>query len=155
MTEKSALDNFDFSRGSFYPPTVITSVDTNDEIWQEEIFGPVVIVKKFREEEQGIALANACKYGLGAGIWTSDLSRAHRAADAIEAGLVWVNTHHRNDPSSPWGGMKDSGIGRENGSEAFEAYSQSKSVVFNTATAEESRVTDDWFGDRDSVKRYG
>ncbi|KAI9574754.1 aldehyde dehydrogenase domain-containing protein [Boletus coccyginus] len=155
MIGKSALDDFDFSRGSFYPPTVIVGVDTKDEIWQEEIFGPVITVKKFRDEEEGVALANACKYGLGAGIWTSDLSRAHRVADAIEAGLVWVNTHHRNDPSSPWGGMKDSGIGRENGVEAFEAYSQSKSVIFNTATAEESCVTDDWFADRSDVKRYG
>ncbi|KAH0839852.1 aldehyde dehydrogenase domain-containing protein [Lanmaoa asiatica] len=171
MTGTSALDDFDFSRGSFYPPTVITDVDTKDEIWQEEIFGPVVVVKKFREEEEGVALANACKYGLGAGIWTSDLSRAHRVADAIEAGVVWVNTHHRNDPSSPWGGMKESGIGRENGFEAFEACaycpsesrtrltriidSQSKSVILNTATAEESRATDDWFADRGDMTRYG
>ncbi|KAG9317385.1 Aldehyde/histidinol dehydrogenase [Chiua virens] len=155
MTEKSTLDNFAFSRGSFYPPTVITNVDIEDEIWQDEIFGPVVVVKKFCEEEEGVALANACKYGLGAGIWTSDLSRAHRVADAIEAGVVWVNTHHRNDPSSPWGGMKDSGIGRENGLEAFEAYTQSKSVILNTATAEESRVTDDWFANDSDVKRYG
>ena len=83
-------------------------------------------------------LANASKYGLGAGLWTQDLSRAHRVAGEIESGLVWVNTHHRNDPSSPWcvprlsffssepdssfrGGMKDSGIGRENGIEAFES----------------------------------
>lgn len=55
-----------------------------------------------QEEQEGIQLANACKYGLGAGIWTSDLSRAHRVAAEIEAGIVWVNTHHRNDPSSPW-----------------------------------------------------
>jgi len=155
MTGKSALDGFDFSKGSFYPPTVITDVDTEDEIWQEEIFGPAVVVKRFHEEEEGIALANDCKYGLGAGIWTSNLSRAHRVADAIEAGLVWVNTHHRNDPSSPWGGMKESGIGRENGIEVFEAYSQSKSVILNTATAEQSRVTDDWFAEHDDAKRYG
>ncbi|KAF8138389.1 aldehyde dehydrogenase domain-containing protein [Boletus edulis] len=155
MSGKSALDDFDFSRGSFYPPTVITNVNTKDEIWQEEIFGPVVVVNKFREEEEGVALANACKYGLGAGIWTCNLPRAHRVADAIEAGLVWVNTHHRNDPSSPWGGMKDSGIGRENGYEAFEAYSQSKSVIVNTATTEESRFTDDWFADGGGAKRYG
>ena len=65
--------------------------------------------------------ANNSKYGLGAGIWTQNLSRAHQVAAQIQSGLVWVNTHHRNDPSSPWGGMKDSGIGRENGVEAFEA----------------------------------
>ena len=65
--------------------------------------------------------ANDSKYGLGAGIWTQNLSRAHQVAAQIQSGLVWVNTHHRNDPSSPWGGMKESGIGRENGVEAFEA----------------------------------
>ncbi|KIK78237.1 hypothetical protein PAXRUDRAFT_164558 [Paxillus rubicundulus Ve08.2h10] len=155
MTTQSALDGFDFSRGSFYPPTVIENVDINDKIWQEEIFGPVVVIKKFHDEVEGIALANASKYGLGAGIWTTDLSRAHRVANAIEAGLVWVNIHHRNDPSSPWGGMKESGIGRENGIEALEAYSQSKSVIVHTATAEESRVSDDWFADGEDTKRYG
>ncbi|KIJ69983.1 hypothetical protein HYDPIDRAFT_23137 [Hydnomerulius pinastri MD-312] len=155
MTARSALDNFDFSRGSFYPPTVIADVDVTDELWQEEIFGPVVVVKKFHDEAEGIRLANASKYGLGAGVWTTDLSRAHRIADQIQAGLVWVNTHHRNDPSSPWGGMKESGIGRENGIEALEAYSQSKSVIINTATPEESRLNDDWFADICETKRYG
>jgi acyl-CoA reductase-like NAD-dependent aldehyde dehydrogenase len=68
-----------------------------------------------------VECANDSKYGLGAGIWTHNLSRAHQVAAQIQSGLVWVNTHHRNDPSSPWGGMKESGIGRENGVEAFEA----------------------------------
>jgi len=68
-----------------------------------------------------VECANNSKYGLGAGIWTQNLSRAHQVAAQIQSGLVWVNTHHRNDPSSPWGGMKESGIGRENGVEAFEA----------------------------------
>lgn len=66
-------------------------------------------------------LANNSRYGLGAGIWTQNLSRAHQVAAQLQSGLVWINTHHRNDPSSPWGGMKESGIGRENGIEAFEA----------------------------------
>ncbi|KAG6335110.1 hypothetical protein ID866_3979 [Astraeus odoratus] len=130
-------------------------VDVHDEIWQEEIFGPVVVVKKFKEEAEGIALANLSKYGLGAGVWTTDLSRAHRVANEIQAGLVWINTHHRNDPSSPWGGMKESGIGRENGIEALEAYSQSKSIIVNTATAEESRIQDDWFVGTGDEMRYG
>jgi acyl-CoA reductase-like NAD-dependent aldehyde dehydrogenase len=68
-----------------------------------------------------VELANHSQYGLGAGIWTQNLSRAHQVAAQLQSGLVWVNTHHRNDPSSPWGGMKESGIGRENGIEAFEA----------------------------------
>lgn len=121
MTGESGLDGFDFSKGSFFPPTVITGVSTKDDLWREEVFGPVVVVKKFKvrrilrraipitniamqDEADGVTLANACKYGLGAGIWTQDLSRAHRIAADIEAGLVWVNTHHRNDPSSPWYG---------------------------------------------------
>ncbi|KAI0700734.1 aldehyde dehydrogenase [Cytidiella melzeri] len=155
MTDKSRLDQFDFSQGAFFPPTVITNVSTEDDLWREEIFGPVVVVKKFASEEDGVSLANACKYGLGAGIWTQDLSRAHRVSEQIEAGLVWVNTHHRNDPSSPWGGMKDSGIGRENGLEAFEAYTQSKSTIINIASMEETRDIQDWFAESSTAKRYG
>ncbi|KAG7096716.1 hypothetical protein E1B28_004130, partial [Marasmius oreades] len=107
------------------------------------------------DETQGVELANASRYGLGAGIWTSDLSRAHRVAADIQAGLCWVNTHHRNDPSSPWGGMKESGIGRENGVEAFEAYTQSKSTIINIASTDEMRENDDWFAESSEVRRYG
>ncbi|OSX59171.1 hypothetical protein POSPLADRAFT_1151107 [Postia placenta MAD-698-R-SB12] len=155
LTGHSPLDGFDFSRGSFFPPTVITDISTEDDLWREEVFGPVVVVKRFSDEEEGVVLANACKYGLGAGIWTSDLSRAHRVAAEIQAGLVWVNTHHRNDPSSPWGGMKESGIGRENGIEALEAYSQAKSTIVNIASSEETREMQDWFAENDEEKRYG
>ncbi|KAF7970782.1 hypothetical protein HWV62_23054 [Athelia sp. TMB] len=192
LTGPAPLDGFNFSKGNFLPPTVITDVEVNDEIWQEEVFGPVVVVKRFKvcrsavkprvwvnfirfkNEQEGLALANASKYGLGAGIWTSDLSRAHRIAADIQAGLVWVNTHHRNDPSSPWcvlslhiighvwglntrsrGGMKESGIGRENGVEAYNAYSQSKSTIVNIAPAEETRKTDDWFAEVGAAQRYG
>ncbi|KAJ7248522.1 aldehyde dehydrogenase [Mycena rebaudengoi] len=155
LSGKSTLDGFDFESGSFYPPTVIIDIDTSDELWQEEIFGPVVVVKRFSTEGEAVALANDSKYGLGAGIWTQNLSRAHRIAAAVEAGLCWVNTHHRNDPSSPWGGMKESGIGRENGIEAYESYSQSKSVIINTAPSVESRVTDDWFAEDADNRRYG
>ncbi|KAF8897754.1 aldehyde dehydrogenase domain-containing protein [Infundibulicybe gibba] len=155
MFGMSELDGFDFSAGSFFPPTVITNVDIEDELWQEEIFGPVVVVKRFSTEVEGVALANASKYGLGASIWTTNLSRAHRVAAEIEAGICWVNTHHRNDPSSPWGGMKESGIGRENGIEALESYSQSKSTIINTATVEETRKVDDWFAEGSEGRRYG
>ncbi|KAH7887561.1 aldehyde dehydrogenase domain-containing protein [Phlebopus sp. FC_14] len=155
MIGRSTLDSFEFAQGSFYPPTVIAGVDTNDEVWQEEVFGPVVVVKNFKDEAEGLALANASKYGLGAGVWTTNLSLAHRVASEIQAGLVWVNTHHRNDPSSPWGGMKESGIGRENGIEALEAYSQTKSVIMNVAMPEESRIEDDWFAETGDTKRYG
>ncbi|PPR04034.1 hypothetical protein CVT24_010609, partial [Panaeolus cyanescens] len=155
MTGISELDGFDFSRGFFYPPTVITEIETSDELWQEEVFGPVVVVKRFESETEGVALANASKYGLGAAVWTTDLSRGHRVAAEIQSGLCWINTHHRNDPSSPWGGMKESGIGRENGLEAYNAYTQSKSVIVNTASSEETRKTDDWFSDSAQGQRYG
>ncbi|KAL5488191.1 hypothetical protein ACEPAI_6299 [Sanghuangporus weigelae] len=151
----SPLDNFDLSKGSFFAPTIITDIETTDELWQEEVFGPVIVVKKFSSEEEAIKLANDSKYGLGAGIWTCDLSRAHRVAEEIEAGLVWVNTHHRNDPSSPWGGMKQSGMGRENGLEAYESYTQSKSIIVNIASNEQSRVAGDWFAEEGSSRRYG
>ncbi|EMD40926.1 hypothetical protein CERSUDRAFT_80579 [Gelatoporia subvermispora B] len=156
LTDKSSLDGFDFSKGSFFPPTVITDVAIEDDLWREEVFGPVVVVQPFKDDTEGVILANACKYGLGAGIWTRDLFRAHQVASEIEAGIVWVNTHHRNDPSSPWGGMKESGIGRENGIEALEAYTQSKSTIINTASIEETRQAQDWFAEDDSAEtRYG
>ncbi|KAJ8468476.1 hypothetical protein ONZ45_g17228 [Pleurotus djamor] len=138
MSGPSPLDGYDLSKGSFFPPTVITDIDVEDTLWKEEIFGPVVVVKRFETEEEGIQLANASKV----------------AAD-IQSGLCWVNTHHRNDPSSPWGGMKESGIGRENGLEALHSYSQSKSIIINTATVEESRQSDDWFSEGAERKRYG
>ncbi|KAI0660816.1 aldehyde dehydrogenase [Cubamyces menziesii] len=156
LTGASPLDGYDFSQGAFFPPTVVADVPTEDDLWREEIFGPVVVVKRFSSEQEAVDLANGCKYGLGAGIWTQDLSRAHRVSAMIEAGLVWVNTHHRNDPSSPWGGMKESGIGRENGLEAFEAYTQSKSTIVNIATVQETRSVQDWFAEEDETeKRYG
>ncbi|KAF8591484.1 aldehyde dehydrogenase [Ramaria rubella] len=154
MTGFSSLDGYDLSKGSFYPPTVIEDVATEDDLWQEEIFGPVVVVKRFKDDEEGIRLANLSRYALGAGIWTTNLSRAHRVASEIEAGLVWINCHHRNDPSSPWGGMKESGIGRENGIEALEQCH--KSIIVNCASADEIRQKEDWFAEDTQVqKRYG
>ncbi|KAG6903434.1 hypothetical protein C0995_005457 [Termitomyces sp. Mi166 len=154
LTGASPLDGFDYTHGSFLAPTIIEGVSYTDELWQEEVFGPVIVVQRFKDVEEGVAVANDCKYGLGAGIWTSNLARAHRVAADIQTGLCWVNTHHRNDPSSPWGGMKESGIGRENGIEAFESYSQSKSTIVNTSALEEMRK-DDWFSVSDTPRRYG
>ncbi|DBA03510.1 TPA: hypothetical protein N0F65_011411 [Lagenidium giganteum] len=134
--------------GYFYEPTVITNVTEDMEIVQEEVFGPVVVVYSFKDEQDGIRKANNSCYGLGAAVWSKDIKRAHRVADALDAGIVWLNDHHRNDPSSPWGGMKQSGIGRENGAEALRAYSQAKSVV--AAFGDEKF---DWFVN-DTV-RYG
>ncbi|KAL5641705.1 hypothetical protein ACGC1H_001994 [Rhizoctonia solani] len=155
LVSPSPLDAFPLSNGNFFPPTLVANVQPTDTLWTEEVFGPVVALAKFNGEEEGIRLANACKYGLGAGVWTRDVGRAVRVSREIEAGLVWVNAHHRNDPSSPWGGMKESGIGRENGIEAFESYSQSKSTIICTSTPDEMREKDDWFSEGDGERRYG
>jgi acyl-CoA reductase-like NAD-dependent aldehyde dehydrogenase len=97
-------------------------------IAQEEIFGPVVAAIRFHDEAAAIREANAIPFGLGAGVWTRDVRRAHRVAQAIRAGLVWINDYHRIDPASPWGGLKMSGFGRENGLEAIRHCTEVKSV---------------------------
>ena len=80
-------------------------------IVQQEVFGPVVVAYSFEDESDAIRLANDSPFGLAAAVWTRDIGRAHRVAENLDVGIVWINDHHRNDPSSPWGGMKDSGIG--------------------------------------------
>ncbi|KAJ5591838.1 uncharacterized protein N7459_002207 [Penicillium hispanicum] len=161
MSGKSPLDGFDLSSGSFYEPTILVSTDggggiTKSVIWRQEAFGPVIVVVGFDTEEQAIALANDTDFGLGASIWTKDLSQAFRVSEQIEAGIVWVNTHHRNDPSSPWGGAKSaSGVGSENGIDAYHAYTTTKSTIINYAAPEESLAADDWFGGVAQGVRYG
>lgn len=160
MHGKSPLDGFDFSNGYFYEPTVLVSKQgnsiTTSPIWSEEAFGPVIVVAGFDTEEEAIALANDTEFGLGAGIWTEDLAQAFRVSGRIESGIVWVNTHHRNDPSSPWGGVKAaSGVGSENGIDAYHAYTMAKSTIVNFATAEESLAQDDWFSEGSKNVRYG
>lgn len=160
MTGKSPLDGFGFDRGSFYYPTVLLSNEgksiLNDPIWYEEAFGPVIVAVGFDTEEEAIQLANSSEFGLGAGVWTQDLSQAFRVSEQIDAGIVWVNTHHRNDPSSPWGGAKSaSGVGSENGIDAYHAYTTTKSTIINFATAEESLETEDWFASASTNVRYG
>ncbi|KAL4133334.1 hypothetical protein KRP22_005715 [Phytophthora ramorum] len=135
-------------KGYFYEPTVITNVTSNMEIVQEEVFGPVVAAYSFKDEDEALKLANDSRFGLGAAVWTNNIKRAHRVASSLEAGIIWVNDHHRNDPSSPWGGVKDSGVGRENGLEAYRSYSQVKSVMVGFGNEKF-----DWFVD-DTV-RYG
>jgi acyl-CoA reductase-like NAD-dependent aldehyde dehydrogenase len=127
--------------GFLYQPTVLGDVTPAMRVWREEVFGPVVCLVPFADEAEAVRLANDSAYGLGAAIHTGDVKRAHRVADRIQAGIVWVNDHHRNSPSSPWGGvMAGSGLGRENGLEAFHEYTQSKSVVVGFG---EERF--DWF----------
>jgi aldehyde dehydrogenase (NAD+) len=118
-----------FDRGYFIEPTVFAGVDNRSRLAQEEIFGPVLAVIPFNTEEEAIALANDVEYGLVAGLWTSDVSRAHRVAAALESGLVTVNTFRTTHPTLPYGGYKLSGLGRENGMEAIHHYTEVKTVV--------------------------
>lgn len=127
--------------GYFLAPTVVTGVTNDDPIARQELFGPVTVVIPFADEADAIAQANDSPFGLGSSIWTSNVARAHRVADRLTQGIVWVNDHHRLDPSSPWGGVRDSGHGREGGWESFEAFTHVRAVTIRTA---EEPV--DWYG---------
>lgn len=135
--------------GYFFEPTVLDNVSPTMECVQEEIFGPVLTVQSFEDEGEAIALANNNKYALGAGLWTSDVRRAHRVMDHLRAGIIWCNAHHRNSPDAPWGGSGASGIGRENGLDAHREYTQSVTMVLKTSDAKE-----DWFA-ATGASRYG
>ncbi len=121
--------------GWFVEPTIFARVSPKMRIAQEEVFGPVLSILKFRDEAEAIAIANDSCYGLGAGVWTSDIGRAFRMSEKIQAGTVWVNTYRAVSFMSPFGGYKDSGLGRENGIAAIESYLQTKSVWINTGAA--------------------
>ena len=92
------------------------------------MFGPFVTVTTFRDEAEALQIANATSYGLGGGLWTRDVQRAHRVAAAMHSGMVWINTYKRVNPGSPFGGVGDSGYGREMGFEAMHDYTESKSI---------------------------
>ncbi|MFW6201619.1 MAG: aldehyde dehydrogenase family protein [Gemmatimonadota bacterium] len=118
----------DPEKGYWVAPTIFDGVSPDQTIAREEIFGPVLAVMTFEDEEEAVELANRTVYGLAAGLWTADVKRAHRVARAIQAGTVWVNTYHPLDSASPFGGYKQSGYGRELGEHAIELYTQVKSV---------------------------
>jgi acyl-CoA reductase-like NAD-dependent aldehyde dehydrogenase len=138
-----------YDKGYFYPPTVFVDVENSMRVAQEEIFGPVVCVLPFDSEEEAVELANATEFGLAGAIWTNDVRRAHRVAHQLEIGVVWINDHHRIDPASPWGGFKMSGIGRENGIEAYHEYTQTQNIIVNL-----SDEPFDWFVEDVAGKRY-
>jgi aldehyde dehydrogenase (NAD+) len=121
--------------GWFFTPTVFADVTNDMTIAREEIFGPVLALMRFADEEEAIRLANDTSYGLAAGIWTRDLGRAHRVAARLDAGTVWINTYRSLSPQSPFGGFKGSGIGKENGFEVIHEYTRVKSVWVNTSDA--------------------
>ncbi len=117
-----------FQKGYFFSPTIFSDVNNKMRVAQEEIFGPVVSVISFKDEDDLIRQANDTIYGLSAGIWTQNITRAHRFAKEIKAGVVWINTFNMFNAASPFGGYKQSGYGREMGRHALELYTQVKSV---------------------------
>jgi aminomuconate-semialdehyde/2-hydroxymuconate-6-semialdehyde dehydrogenase len=120
------------SNGLFIEPTVIEGLSMNCRTNQEEIFGPVVTIMPFDTEDEVIALANSVRYGLSATVWTENLSRAHRVAGALESGIIWVNCWLLRDLRTPFGGFKDSGMGREGGFEALRFFTEEKNVCIKT-----------------------
>jgi phenylacetaldehyde dehydrogenase len=116
-------------RGYFVRPTVIKDVKPNMSIVREEIFGPVVVAESFTNPEELISRANQTEYGLAAGIWTRDISKAHRIAAELRAGTVWINCYNIFDAALPFGGYKQSGWGREMGREVLEQYTETKAVA--------------------------
>ncbi|HZU52788.1 MAG TPA: aldehyde dehydrogenase, partial [Holophagaceae bacterium] len=117
-----------FDGGFFLEPTIITGLPATCRTATEEIFGPVVTVHPFDTEEDALAMANGTQYGLAASVWTRDLARAHRVAQALESGMVWVNTWLHRDLRVPFGGVKASGVGREGGRHSLEFFSEAKNI---------------------------
>lgn len=114
--------------GYFFSPTILANVAPDSFIAQNEVFGPVLSIIPFEDEEEAIAIANGTPFGLAAGVWTLDIRRAHRMARQLQAGTVWINMYRAMTFNSPFGGYKSSGIGRQNGIEAMDQYLQTKSV---------------------------
>src|SRR5690606_28393201 len=119
-----------YDGGAYYLPTILDGLPNSAATCQEEIFGPVLVALPFRDEDDLVAQANDTVYGLACGLWTRDYRTAWRVARRIEAGTVWINTYKQFSISTPFGGMKQSGIGREKGRDGILAYMRQKSVYW-------------------------
>ena len=118
----------DLAGGAFFEPTVVAGLGPDSRCATEEVFGPFASLHPFDTEEEALAIANGVRYGLASSVWTQDLTRAHRVAETIESGMVWVNTWLLRDLRVPFGGMKDSGVGREGGRHSLEFFSESRNI---------------------------
>ena len=134
--------------GYYLQATALYDLDPASEIAQQEVFGPVTVILPFDDEADAVRIANATQFGLAASVWTVDVARAHRVASKLVFGMVWINDHHRLDPASPWGGFKNSGVGRETGIESFDQFTEPRAVTVNT-----SGETPDWYDDAGPPKR--
>ncbi|KEF57598.1 NAD-dependent aldehyde dehydrogenase [Exophiala aquamarina CBS 119918] len=138
----------DRPKGFYFEPTLIET-SAKSELSCNEVFGPVIAVIPCASEEEIVEVANGTNFALGASLWTRDFAQAHRVAEQIDAGILWINGHHLNDPSSPWGGFRESGLGKENGREAFESYTKLKSTIINYG------IPPAWFDEQVEGARYG
>jgi aldehyde dehydrogenase (NAD+) len=132
VTGGHRLEGPHHAEGYYYAPTIFAEVDSESRLAQEEVFGPVMAVIPFQDEDEAVAIANGTRYGLASGVWTSDLSRAHRLTKRLQSGSVFVNTYRAMAPNMPVGGYKESGIGRENGIDAVLEFTRVKSVWIET-----------------------
>ena len=141
----------DLAQGLFIAPTVFADVDHESALAQEEIFGPVLSVIRFDNEAEAIRLANDTAFGLASAVWTNDLARAHRVAERLVAGTVWVNTYRISAAQAPFGGVRKSGHGRERGEEALEEYLMTKNVMMdlNPTMTDRFAVADEAVGSRE------
>lgn len=128
LTGGERLLDGDLAKGSYYPPTIITGLQNTDSVCQEEIFGPVLVVLPFEDEDSLIEQANDSIYGLAAGVWTENYRRAWTLARRLDAGVVWINTYKKFSIATPFGGFKESGVGREKGRLSILSYMQQKSI---------------------------
>ncbi len=124
----------DLQAGFFYLPTLFTGCQSSMQIVQEEVFGPVITVERFEDEKEAVQLANDTIYGLSAGFWTKDPDRIHRVSKGLRFGTVWVNDFNVYFTQAPWGGFKQSGIGRELGRQGLEEYTETKHIFQNNNT---------------------
>jgi aldehyde dehydrogenase (NAD+) len=141
VTGGKAPETAELAGGCYLEPTVVAT-QAEHRLARDEVFGPVVAVQRFRTEDEALRIANGTDYGLGAGLWTRDLSRAHRVAHELRAGMVWVNSYKRVNPGSPFGGVGQSGFGREMGFEAMHEYTDAKAVWINYGAQLPARYAD-------------
>ncbi len=126
--------------GHYVQPTLVTGANARMRIAQEEMFGPFLTVIPFKDEADAIAIANDVKYGLTGYVWTGDMGRALRVADALEAGMIWLNSENVRHLPTPFGGMKASGIGRDGGDYSFDFYMETKNVSLARGTHKIQRL---------------